>query len=353
MGFFKKLSVEERQKRRGMFRAAGYLAVLGGVFGVIQVRQARAEVGDKTISVGRQMFALANATQHDVNRLTINGQQLFIGSSTTDDAVSRVMDRYENLCREKAAQAPEDWKNLAKTDPKNDPGGNMGQGGGVMRTGDSQEGAILCFTKTANSKPSLTEAVSAFASTGELSTVGSVRYVYVKHGDKGTSVLTAWTDEQFNVKSFVGGGESAGKEDAPGADFEGVPRPDGAVRVLSGRVEDTPFGLNVYKGKGEPSAIMAGFDKALVAEDWLALDPQLEEQLQTKDDPKHPSGRLYEKDGNVLTVASHIEAGATFTTMGLAGATAGSDTGINHKKVLFPKNNGPLVPGGPKTEQQH
>ena len=350
MGFFETPTPEQRKKRRGLLRAMAYLAALSGVFTIIQVRQARAEVGDKTLEIGRQMFALANATQHDVNRLSMNGQQMFIGSSLTNDPVSTVLDRYESLCRETRAQSVDEWKALAAAGATNAVKETSGvaKGGGVVRSGNRTEGAILCFTKTEASKPTIREAVSAFAETGELGALGAVRYVYVQKAKNGTSVLTAWTAEQFNLKAFVIDDPT---RDAPGADFADLPRPDGAVRVLSGRVEDTPFGINVYKGKGEPTAVIATFDKLLLEQGWIGLDPQLEER--TADDPHHPSGRLYEKDGVVLTVAAHVEPDATFTTMGLAAATSGNDTGVNHKKPLFEKR-GPLVPtlsAGPKPEQ--
>ena len=100
MGFFSPPSPEKRKKRRGMLRAGAYLLALSGVFSLIQIRQARAEVGDRTVEIGRQMMALANATQHDVNKLKLNGQSMFIGSSISKDDVKGTINfspRYKRI----------------------------------------------------------------------------------------------------------------------------------------------------------------------------------------------------------------------------------------------------------------
>src|SRR4051794_38576314 len=103
MAFLSPPKLEQLKKRRGLMRAAGYLIALSGVFSLIQIRQARAEVGDRTVELGRQMMALAKATQHDVNKLTLNGQSMYIGSSLSKDTVGSILDRYESLCEKNRA----------------------------------------------------------------------------------------------------------------------------------------------------------------------------------------------------------------------------------------------------------
>ncbi len=321
MGFFKPASEEVRRKRRGLLRAAAYLVALSGVFSLVQIRQARADVGDRTVEIGRQMLTLANATQHDVNKLKLNGQSIFIGSSLAKDSVSEVLDRYNTLCEQSRAQPAEEWRAIAdKSNSEDVKKGAIGSAG-IVRGGDGEEGAVLCFTKTASSKRSFTEALKTFAATGELGALGGVRYVYAHKSPKGnTVVLTAWTDEQFNVKAFMGDET----KDCQGEDFDGLPRPPASTRIMSGRVEDTPFGVNVYRSKTSPVELAKIYDEKMIKDGWMALDPELES---VEPDNKHkPVGRLYEKDGVVLTVASHIEPDATFTSMGLAGVTGRLDS---------------------------
>ena len=166
---------------------------------------------------------------------------------------------------------------------------------GIVRGGDGDEGAVLCFTKTPSSKRTFSEAVKTFATTGELGALGGVRYVYAHKSKQGnTVVLTAWTDEQFNVMRFMG---EDGK-DAEGEDFTGLPRPPASTRVMSARLEDTPFGINVYRSKTAPAELAKIYDESMIKEGWMALDPELE----------------------------NIEPDATFTSMGLAGVTGKLDS---------------------------
>jgi hypothetical protein len=329
MGFFSPPSHEKRKKRRGLLRAAAYLAALSGVFSLVQVRQARAEVGDRTVEVGRQMMVLANATQHDVNKLVLNGQSMFMGSSLSVDNVAAVLDRYESTCQKNRAQSGDEWKKLleqsaAPADRKAGTGN-----GGIVRSGDDTEGAVICFTKTGASKATFSEAVHTFAQTGELGALGAVRYVYARKSEKGnTVVLTAWTDEQFNLKSFMGDKT----KDCAGEDFAGLPRPKDSIRVISGRVAETPFGVNIYRSKNTPGEVASAFDATLTKDGWAAIDPELEKM--DANDKHHPVGRIYEKDGVVLSMASHLEPDSTFTTMGLAAHTAGMDTGTDKKPKL-------------------
>jgi hypothetical protein len=331
MGFLSPQNIEKQKKRRGLLRAAGYLIALSGVFSLIQIRHARAEVGDRTVEMGRQMMALANASQHDVNKLTLNGQNMFIGSSLSNDSVGAVLDRYESLCDKNRAQDNEEWRKLAESNAPAERKAAIGTAG-VIRSGDnSNDGAVMCFTKTATSKPSFGEAVKTFAQTGELGALGAVRYVFASKSKNGKSVvLTAWTDEHFNMKSFMGDPT----KDCAGEDFAEVPRPSDSQRVLSGRVEDTPFGLNIYRSKATPTAVAESFDAQLIKAGWTALDAELDTQM--PGDPHHPVGRVYEKDAVVLTLAAHVEPGWTFTTLGLAAVTGKLDAGGDKKKKLKP-----------------
>ena len=77
------LSPEKRRKLRGSLRVLTYCGVVGLVFGAIQLREARAELRSRTVELGREMMKLAHPTEHDVNRITMNGQAIYIASSIT------------------------------------------------------------------------------------------------------------------------------------------------------------------------------------------------------------------------------------------------------------------------------
>ena len=300
---------------KGLLRAGAYVVGLGVVFGAFQIRSARAEITDRTLQLGRQMLTLANASEHDVNKVVMNGQNMFIGNSLSHDPANVVLDRYQSYCEANSAQPAESWRELV-----NKPGASTDKkwlSTGVMRGGDRREGVVVCFTKTPKSKQSLGDAAKEFAETGDLGSLGAARYVYAKTTDRGnTHVLTAWTDDTFSIFDLVGD-ES---KDVKGVDFGGeIPRLPDSRRAFSARLDESPFGVNVYQNKETPEKNAQFYDDQLQLQGWAAVDPEL-----SKVEPGTKGiGRVYEKNNVVLTLAtvpmSEDPKDGTMTVLGLAG----------------------------------
>jgi hypothetical protein len=305
---------EKKKHLKGLVRASAYVGALSLVFGAVQMRNARAEITNRTMELGRQMAQLASTTNHENNKISLNGQAIWVGSATANSAAVTILDRYESYCQKNSAQPTNDWRELAsKADASVD---KKFLATGVMRGGTSQEGVVLCFTKSESSKPSVTEALSAFAETGELGALGSLRYVYVKQGENGrSSVLTAWTDDKFNIKDLV---PEEGK-DSGGLEFPNIPRPPEHTRILSAQIIDSPYGVNIYQGKEAPSKVLAFYDAEMHKRGWFGFDPEIEKMSEQEGKPDPAMGRLYERDGVVLTIASKVDEGSTVTALGLAG----------------------------------
>lgn len=333
MFWIRRLSVAKSKHVRGLLRAGGYIAVLSLTLGAFQLRSAHAEIKNRTVELGRQMYQLANASQHDVNRLSLNGQPMWVGSSMSHDSVDNVLSRYHADCQKNAAQPIENWRELANNaEAKKAEKSAMPDG--VMRAGNGEEGVIVCFTKGDESKPSLKEALKSFAETGELGALGNLRYVYAKKSDRGnTVVLTAWTDNKFNLADLA---PPDGTE-ARGSDFAEIPRPETSLRIFSAQVEGTPFGVNVYRSKQGPEKVVAFFDDDMAKRGWVAIDPELEKNGDEGVQKTQAKARLYEKKGVVLTLASNLQDGDTVTALGLAGVTSSdgtrTDTGIKASDV--------------------
>lgn len=328
MLWIRRLSLAKSKHVRGLLRAGGYVAALSLALGAFQLRSAHAEVKNRTVELGRQMLQLAQASQHDVNRLSLNGQPMWVGSSMSEDSVGDVLDRYETDCAKNAAQPAESWRELA-TKTAEQKAEKPGMASGIMRGGDRNEGTVICFTKGEGSKPTVKEALKTFAETGELGALGNLRYVYAKKSARGNSiVLTAWTDDKFNLADLT---PPEGTE-ARGSDFPEIPRPPTSLRLLSAQVEGTPFGANVYRSKQGPANVVSYYDAEMGKRGWFALDPELAKNADNGENPTGAHGRLYEKNGVVLTLATNLQDGDTVTGLGLAGVTAtdGSktDTGI-------------------------
>ena len=312
----RKGAVEQRKKLKGQLRLLGYVCVLGVACAGLSIRAARAEVADQSLAFGRQLSELTNTQVVDAQRISMNGQSMFVGSTLGHDSVPATLDRFEQYCRRNSAQSPEEWKKLADKSPDASAEGNEFFKTGLMRSGSDTEGTVLCFVRSNQSKTTVGEAFSTFSETGELGAIGQLRYAYAKKTKKGnTHVLTGWTTDKFNLKDMMPPDDG---KDVPGTDFAEIPRPKDAQRILATRVEGTPFGVNVYKTSGPPSEVAKYYDETLIKQGWVALDAELEKKG-TEPSERAAVGHLYEKDAVVLTMASHLDNGQTYATLGLAG----------------------------------
>jgi hypothetical protein len=182
---------------RGMARMFAFFSVLGVMCALTSVRFARAEVLDQSLVIGRQMTELARSSKNEISHVVLNGQSLMFANQLSKDSPEQVLQRYEKLCRDEAAQH-DDAPALLRAD-----------------TQDRNEGSVMCFLKSGASKPTLKEALDAFARTGDMGALGQLRYAYVKKTAQGnTSVLAAWTREKFDLKEMM-----PEDGDAPGQDF--------------------------------------------------------------------------------------------------------------------------------------
>jgi len=319
---FKQRRLPDRIKhRQGLIRLFAFGSCIGLVCAGLSVRAARAEVQDQTLVVGRQMLTLSNAQNNEVHKVVLNGQTVFVSNALSNDDAPTVIGRYRKHCEDNAAQSADQWRQVADSLAKQaEPQKSSGQTNGIIQSGDGvDEGAIVCFVKSENSKSNLGEAIKSLSETGELGAFGQMRYVYVKKGKSGrTHILAAWTLDKFNINEMMPKDGS----DVPGEEFQDIPRPDDSLRTFAIRLEGTPFGVNVYESNGDPNKIALAYDAMMVKKGWFALDLEGEAK---RNSPRlaNAVGRIYEKDGAMITVINRKEDdGKTTTGIGLAGNRA-------------------------------
>jgi hypothetical protein len=297
---------------RGLCRAFGYLSVTAVVFSAWSVKSARAEMKQQTLTMGRQMIELARASNHDVTPISFNGQKMYLGSSVSEDSPKNILDRYEGLCKSDPGQPAAGWKDIEKQANGKVENAPELATTGLMRAGDDTEGTVVCFVRGAETKATTAEAFKSFSETGELGALGKLRYAYAKKTRSGrTHVLTAWTEEKFNLVDMM---PEEGK-DAPGEDFPEMPRVPNSNRALSAHAEGMPYGLNIYKTTDAPSKTLSYYDKEMVSRGFKGFDPEMDEAKEGG------MGRTYVKDGVVLTVATRVEPEGNFVALGLAGVS--------------------------------
>jgi hypothetical protein len=318
----RKKATERSKHRKGLIRVFGFMGVVGIACAGVKVGAARAEVGDQSLVIGRQMVTLANSTKNEIHKVSMNGQTMYFASQVSEEPAEKVLGRYEEHCRMNAAQSPTDWKELAATAEKAQAtiGANTegaAKSGGVLRSGDREEGTVMCFVRSSTSKGTMVEALGALEKTGDLGAFGQLRYVYAKRTDHGrTHILAAWTTDKFNVDEMFPPDDD---KDAAGHDFKELPRPEGAVRTFSLHLDDAPYGVNIYESSGQsPDQVAKAYDTRLQKEGWFALDLEGPGK-RAAENMKGVTGRMYTKDGVMMTVVSHVEHGKTVTGLGIGG----------------------------------
>lgn len=314
MSFFRRRRNPKQAKHvRGLVRAFAYLTCTAVVFSGLSLKSARAELHQQTLTIGRQMLELARSSNHEVTPIVFNGEKMYLASSVTEEPPSSVLNRYEDHCKANPGQPLAGWKDMEarKGKPPIDDAEETSTAG-LVRSGDDAEGSVVCFVRGPDTQATTEEAFKTFAATGELGAFGKLRYVYAKKGPTGrTVILTAWTDEKFNLRHMM----PKPNEDVPGEDFPELPRVPSSTRAISARAQGMPYAVNIYKTTEPTSKVLAFYDKEMVALGYKGFDPELDEK---KDGT---AGRSYVKDGVVLTIATHVEAAGNFVALGLAGVT--------------------------------
>jgi hypothetical protein len=118
--------------------------------------------------------------------------------------------------------------------------------------------------------------MAAFAKSRRLGDLGTARTVVAVPNptSKSTTVMSYWTDPDFNLRDFEDHGG-----DLPGADVEGLPRIDPLRRILTfDHVEDRlGFMLVMYETPLPPDAAVEAFERKAGGAGWgtrLWRDPQ-------------------------------------------------------------------------------
>lgn len=320
---------KKKAKIKGLARVAVYFGVLGIGSALLTVRSARAQVGQEGLEIGRQLnqriTALVGDGKHETTKLRVNGQVIYVASSLVKDPAKDVLDRFAHYCGSNLAQSPKEWNGLA------DQPGAMADAkvtgeSGVIRAGEGDDGMVMCFTKTKDAKPKLSEAVQAFAETGELSALGELRYAYASTTNGKTSVLTAWTHEHFSVKEMM----AQEGVDAPGIDVPGLPRPPNTWRMISATAEGTGYMVNVYRTDATPEQLSSFYEAEMKKLGYDGGDVPLSRPNRETDPPlpaiadaNEKRGLAFMKEGAVFTIGIRREDGKSYIAAGFSGAAAG------------------------------
>lgn len=255
-----------KKRLLGTARVLAYGTVVAAGLGALTVRSAVADVGDKSLELGRKLADLQDLV-HGAQEFRLNGESVFVSTSNTDEPVKQVLDRFENHCNSSRAFDAIEWKTLG--DVK---GQSLDKNGvsrfGVLRKEDATagDGVVMCFTKDNSPKDFLT-ALQAFQESGDLHDLGDVRYVHAVRSGMKTSLQVMWTQGSFNLRHIMG----TPGQDSIGSDFANLPRPLHSTRTITAEALNTPYSARVYESPDAPDVVLNSYSDKMLSEGWSSV----------------------------------------------------------------------------------
>jgi hypothetical protein len=260
------------ERLRGLTRLGVYTTTVFLGLAALAARSARSDAGEAALVMGREFAQLGGAIQNG-NRVRLNGEQIYVGSTIVDMPTNEVLDRFEALCR----QGAQDLDSVTKDPSLGLPAAERSflaglglQGLGIIRNESHGEGTVACVTRSGEGGfQGFTERVSRFTTSMDLHDLGKLRYVYTRptSNKKRSQVITVWTDGSLKLNRLF----PEPGTDAPGADPTGVPRPPQSSRLLSAEIDGAPYGIRLYESDQKPIEVLKFYDERLAAEGWSPI----------------------------------------------------------------------------------
>jgi hypothetical protein len=251
-------------------RATVAAAAITTCFGFIALRTSYASANDAAMNFGDELLHLgernpSGEVKDSSYHLNINGQQAETSNGFTTHTMGEVLDYFKKECDEHAQGLVDTFADLDGTLVDMKPVGGA-PGFATIRGEKPNEGYVFCASADHElTKQEKLARLRALTTTGDLGSLGDIRYVAVQRVPEGSHVVAAWTHGTFNLYAMF-----PKDGDAPGEDFPAAPRPDGSRRIFAGLIGGAAYGANVYEVKGEPDAVFAGVDAKLKAAGWKA-----------------------------------------------------------------------------------
>jgi hypothetical protein len=254
------------------------------------VHSAYAEIKDSSFALGRELLNLGPAlgAAHPVR---INGSTVYAGGHHVKLGLVEVLDQVEKDCEEHGLTLQDDIDKLPARYKKRIPEDvRTSKKVALVREQRDHEGAIACLAVPPDTRGlrKLAARFEAFMTSGDLSEVGKLRYVFARSDTQigGTNVVSVWSDGPLNLWQMV---EPQG--DAPGSDLTDFPRPPHSVRVLSAALEGTSYGVRSYLTNDSPDKLLSYYDGQLKTEGWKPALPNNQLPADARD------GRAFFKNG--------------------------------------------------------
>lgn len=219
---------------RPALRLLGFLLVSSAFSLAWMGRALGREVGQVVLHGGGALWGLgASHRAGGVQRLWLNGAELFLQSGTVNAPLERVLDEAHSACAVQGVAAPERLRQLLSLD-------------GVVDERNSREGTVACFEgEGVFDFAVLSTRLQQAAKSGRLGSLGRLRLVHARReSEERTAVLSVWSEGELDVPDMF-----PARGDAPGSDDPELPRPPAARRGLSAIHDQVALPLVAYRSE--------------------------------------------------------------------------------------------------------
>jgi len=252
----------------GLVRAFSLGLLVLAVTIALSLRKAEARLGESLIAFGDQLSAWTGGKlDSKVGHLSVNGLLMHRVTASTSLGVEDALNRFSSVCSMLGGIDGAEKLLSEKSAPMSPATRNLLSG--TYRHESGLEGVLACID---SGHPldvkELPGRLQEFAKTGDLSSVGRLRYVLARRDGNVTSLLVLWTDGSASLlKMFPSSG------DAPGRDAPDVPRPQNTDRLLSASDLGAPYSITVYRSHSSSSGTLPdGYVKALKDRGWHVIE---------------------------------------------------------------------------------
>jgi hypothetical protein len=238
-------------------------------------KERRAEL-DKLAKIQALANQLQPIAQHakEGRRIYINGEPIYFRLQTTLDGVHKAIDGVNVDC---ASGDPERMLGVPSPFERSERPRSLGLTKTIRQDGDGVA-ATLCVFHDGDARDENT---------------AQIRYTFAhQNDDNRTSLFTIATEQHTDAMSMF-----PVEGDAPGGDFDSVPRPRDAKRLFAAIIEGENYAVRIYEQHTPLKTSVAQYDKDMAAAGWVASADVVREI---------PDARMYSR-GEDRFVASFLE----------------------------------------------
>lgn len=285
-----------------LLRVLAFLTVASTLISLACARRAKAEMATNAVKVGRDLLPIVQELGGAAT-VSLNGQRVILKYDATTRTVRQVLDSAEETCRQGGVEG-----GVRSLTDRDKPFLSLPDLG-IVRSGNDDEGLVMCFAKGENTRATLKDQVAALVDTSDLGSLGKLRYVYARTEGKGkgSAALVALTEDSFRLDALDA--NVVGGEDSPGSDDPSLPRPPSSTRFLSALIEGAPYATRGYRTRLPADEVRATYDGAMLARGFTTVEMPAKKTS------------AYSKDGVLVTFATALDKnGDTLVSIGTMGA---------------------------------